>query len=46
MKNDTLDAKIGVDTAENEPNMLMTYAMAISISYLQASAHCCAAVST
>ena len=36
-QNDALDAKIGVDTAENEPNMFMTYAMGISIIYLQAS---------
>ena len=34
-KNDILDAKIGVDTTENEPIILMTYAMGISISYLQ-----------
>ena len=34
MLNGYLDAKIGVDTAENEPIMLMTYAMGISISYL------------
>ena len=36
VKNNTLDAKIGVDTAENEPNMLMAYELCISISYLQA----------
>ena len=37
LKNAYLDAKIGVDTAENEPNMLMAYALCTSISYLQAS---------
>ena len=35
-KNDALDAKIGVDTEENGPIMLMTYAMGISMYYLQA----------
>ena len=36
-----MDAKIGVDTAENEPIMLMTYTMGISISYLQAKKKKC-----
>ena len=36
LKNDALDAKIGVDTAENELNMFTTYAMGRSISYVQA----------
>jgi hypothetical protein len=35
-KDGALDAKIGVDTAENEPNVFMAYAMGIGISYLQA----------
>ena len=39
-ENNALDAKVGVDTAENEPKMFMTYAMGISISYLQARYRC------